>query len=157
MRCLFTMFAEDVELIPLGCFTELLNSLRGDVGNFPDMVRALWESMDKGTFSPILRTKLRRFNGGLFEDCEALPLTEEQLALVIEASQANGREVEPAIFGTLLERALDPVERHKLGAHYTPRAYVERLVMPTIIEPLREEWDAVRTHAILAAVSMPPC
>ena len=46
--------------------------------------------------------------------------------------------MEPAIFGTLLERALDPRERHKLGAHYTPRAYVERLVLPTIIEPLRE-------------------
>ncbi|PSQ97733.1 MAG: hypothetical protein BRD55_00900 [Bacteroidetes bacterium SW_9_63_38] len=35
--------------------------------------------------------------------------------------------MEPAIFGTLLERALDPRERHKLGAHFTPRAYVERL------------------------------
>jgi hypothetical protein len=49
--------------------------------------------------------------------------------------------VEPAIFGTLLERALDPDERHKLGAHYTPRAYVERLVLPTVIEPLREDWN----------------
>lgn len=37
------------------------------------------------------------------------------------------KDVEPAIFGTLLERALDPAERHQLGAHYTPRAYVERL------------------------------
>ena len=51
----------------------------------------------------------------------------------------------------MLERALDPVERHKLGAHYTPRAYVERLVMPTIIEPLREEWDAVRAAAVTLA------
>jgi len=38
----------------------------------------------------------------------------------------------------LLERALDSVERHKLGAHYTPLAYVERLVIPTVIQPLRE-------------------
>ena len=47
MRCLFTMFAEDVELIPLGSFTELLNSLRGEVHHGSDMVRGLWESMDK--------------------------------------------------------------------------------------------------------------
>jgi len=45
-------------------------------------------------------------------------------------------------------RALDPVERHKLGAHYTPRAYVERLVLPTIIAPLRAEWDAVKAAAL---------
>ncbi len=153
MRCLFTMFAEDVELIPADSFTDLLTSLKGDTGNFPDMVRSLWESMDTGGFSPILRAKLRRFNGGLFEDCEALPLNDAQLELLIEAGKANWREVEPAIFGTLLERALDPVERHKLGAHYTPRAYVERLVMPTIVEPLREEWDSVRTAAITLAGS----
>ncbi|MDB5391908.1 MAG: hypothetical protein JWM11_7554, partial [Planctomycetaceae bacterium] len=151
MRCLFTMFAEDVELLPGNSFTELLHSLQDDIAAFPDMVQSLWESMDKGTFSPILRKKLRQFNGGLFEDCEALPLRPEQLQLLIEASKANWREVEPAIFGTLLERALDPIERHKLGAHYTPRAYVERLVMPTIIEPLREEWDAVRAAAVTLA------
>jgi hypothetical protein len=47
----------------------------------------------------------------------------------------------------LLERALDPVERHKLGAHYTPRAYVERLVRPAVIEPLQAEWDSVKVAA----------
>jgi hypothetical protein len=40
---------------------------------------------------------------------------------------------------------------HKLGAHYTPRAYVERLVMPTVINPIRAEWDAVHTAATVLA------
>ena len=64
---------------------------------------------------------------------------------------ADWTDVEPAIFGTLLERALSPVERHKLGAHYTPRAYVERLVLPTVIEPLREDWQAAFAAAVTAA------
>jgi hypothetical protein len=59
--------------------------------------------------------------------------------------------VEPAIFGTLLERALDPTERHALGAHYTPRAYVDRLVMPTVIDPLRAEWSNAQAAALLLA------
>jgi len=67
--------------------------------------------------------------------------------LLIRAAEADWSDVEPAIFGTLLERALDPRERHKLGAHFTPRAYVERLVVPTVIEPLREEWDAAQAAA----------
>jgi hypothetical protein len=57
--------------------------------------------------------------------------------------------VEPAIFGTLLERALDPIERHALGAHFTPRAYVERLVVPTVMEPLREAWANAQAAAML--------
>jgi len=58
---------------------------------------------------------------------DALPLDRDQIELPLEAARSEWRHVEPAIFGTLLERALDPVERHRMGAHYTPRAYVERL------------------------------
>ena len=147
MRCLFTMFAEDVDLIPRGSFVGLLESLRETPEDFVPMVESLWQVMDKGGFSPILRKKIAQFNGGLFADSSALPLNQDQLELLLEAAKANWAEVEPAIFGTLLERALDPVERHKLGAHYTPRAYVERLVIPTIMEPLREEWDDVYATA----------
>ena len=93
------------------------------------------------------RPAVLRFNGGLFAQAQALPLDQAQIDLLIHAGEANWRHVEPAIFGTLLERALDPLERHKLGAHYTPRAYVERLVLPTVIEPLREEWTAVHSAA----------
>jgi hypothetical protein len=49
---------------------------------------------------------------------------------------------------------LSTTERHALGAHYTPRAYVERLVMPTVIEPLRAEWAlALGAALVLAAES----
>ena len=54
-------------------------------------------------------------------------------------------------FGTLLERALDPTERHALGAHYTPRAYVERLVLPTVVEPLRADWANAQAAAVVLA------
>ena len=64
--------------------------------------------------------------------------------MLLEAAKCNWADVEPAIFGTLLERALNPTERHALGAHYTPRAYVERLVQPTIEEPLRADWEIVQ-------------
>ena len=146
---LFTMFAEDVGLLPNRSFTQLLADLRHDVQSFPPMVEHLWRTMDTGGFSVILRTQIPRFDGELFANPTALPLDAAQLELLSEAARADWRDVEPAIFGTLLERALDPVERHKLGAHYTPRAYVERLVQPTVVEPLRHEWDSVKTAALL--------
>jgi hypothetical protein len=87
----------------------------------------------------------------LFADFTVLPVNGLQLGLLKEAAKQNWSHVEPAIFGTLLERALNPGERHKLGAHYTPRAYVERLVLPTVVEPLRAEWESVRTAAFTHA------
>jgi type I restriction-modification system DNA methylase subunit len=72
-----------------------------------------------------------------------------QLGLLRLAAVQDWKHVEPAIFGTLLERALGGEgERHKLGAHFTPRAYVERLVLPTVVEPLRAEWENVRAAAV---------
>jgi hypothetical protein len=147
MRCLFTMFAEDVELIPKKSFSKLLAEYADTAearAYLPEALASLWATMDKGGFSPALRTKVRHFNGKLFHDATALPLNADQVALLQQAAAADWTLVEPAIFGTLLERALDPKERHSLGAHYTPRRYVERLVLPTVIEPLRQEWAAAQ-------------
>lgn len=151
MRCLFTMFAEDVDLIPHNSFSDLLKRLRGQPNHAAPALRALWETMNTGGFSPVLMADLKRFNGGLFKEAEALPLSEVQLSLLIDAASRDWREVEPAIFGTLLERALDKRQRHKLGAHYTPRAYVERLVVPTILNPLRADWHDVQAAAVTLA------
>ncbi|WP_320196527.1 class I SAM-dependent DNA methyltransferase (plasmid) [Agrobacterium rosae] len=145
MRCLFSMFAEDVDLIPRNSFKELLRKLRGHPEHAKPSLQGLWEVMNTGGFSQVLMQDLKRFNGGLFKDADALPLNSLQLGLLIEAAEADWKQVEPAIFGTLLERAIDKKQRHKLGAHYTPRSYVERLITPTIIEPLREDWRDVQT------------
>lgn len=148
MRCIFTFFAEDIHLLPPHSFSNLLASLRDNLASFKPMVESLWQTMNLGGFSPILREHVIRFNGGLFDSVEALTLNRQQFDILLLASQAEWKDVEPAIFGTLLERALDPRERHSLGAHYTPRAYVERLVIPTIVEPLRQDWADVQAAAL---------
>jgi hypothetical protein len=153
MRSLFTMFAEDIGLLPKHSFRELLRGLRGKPQTFAPMMRSLWAKMNKGGFSPELGEDILRFNGGLFENTDAIALDADQLELLINAAEADWSAVEPAIFGTLLERALDEQERARLGAHYTPRAYVERLVLPTIIEPLRADWEAVKAAAVELADS----
>jgi hypothetical protein len=155
-RCLFTMFAEDIGLLPRtsnneGVFVDMLKRFRDDPATLGHMLHALWRDMDRGGFSAVLTKEVLRFNGKLFKKPDVLPLQKVQIDLLLEAAQANWTEVEPAIFGTLLERALDPIERHSLGAHYTPRAYVERLVLPTVIEPLRADWADAQAAALLLA------
>ncbi len=151
-RCLFSMFAEDVELLPKGSFTDLLQRYQHQPATLQKMLAILWADMDRGGFCGALAKDVLHFNGKLFkgagQDGYSLLLTPAQIDLLTQAARANWREVEPAIFGTLLERALDPTERHALGAHYTPRAYVERLVLPTVIAPLRAEWANAQAAAL---------
>ena len=152
MRCLFTMFAEDVRLLPENSFRDLLERHAEQPDVAMRMLAQLWRDMDSGGFSAVLANDVLRFNGKLFKQPDTLPLDAAQIALLLEAAKADWKHVEPAIFGTLLERALNPTERHKLGAHYTPRAYVERLVLPTVIEPLREEWRDAQAAALTLAL-----
>lgn len=147
MRCLFTMFAEDVELIPKGSFTALLKRIQTTPENFAPALASLWKTMDGGGWSGELSSKVLKFNGYLFKDQTVIPLDADEIGLLVLAAEKTWNHVEPAIFGTLLERALDGKERAKLGAHYTPRAYVERLVLPTVIEPLRADWAGVQAAA----------
>ena len=145
MRCIFTMFAEDVGLLPR-LFTQALKERWiTEPKRFRAEIEALWQAMNAGKNFGFYG-KLLQFNGGLFANCAAFDLNAEQLQVLLQAAQRDWSKVEPAIFGTLLERALDPKERSKLGAHYTPRSYVERLVRPVVLEPLRERWDLVQAE-----------
>jgi hypothetical protein len=147
MRCLFTMFAQSVGLLPPGSFRKLLLDCEDNPARFVPMVRQLWEAMNVGGFAHALKETVRQFNGEFFKEATALPLDREEIGELRQAASYDWRDVEPAIFGTLLEQALNPAERRRLGAHYTPRAFVERLVAATVIEPLRDDWAKVLSTA----------
>ncbi|MGH7026723.1 class I SAM-dependent DNA methyltransferase [Brevundimonas sp.] len=148
MQCIFAMFADSVGLIEDKGFRRFLEGYRGHADQFHLGAGDFFRRMDEGGHCSAIRQTLRRFNGGLFRHAAVLPITEDELEALIAAARRDWASVEPAIFGTLLEQALAPDERAELGAHYTPRAYVERLVEPTIMEPLRADWEAAEASAI---------
>mgnify|MGYP005806430533 CR=1 FL=1 len=141
MRCVFTCFAEDIGLLPGKPFTEGLRDLEKDPDQAVPFLQDWWKIMDEGGKWGWKR--VLRFNGGLFKDVSVPPLSQRQIALLRMAAEKDWQEVDPAIFGTLLESALDEDERHRLGAHYTPRAYIQRLVDATFGKELRGEWEAI--------------
>jgi hypothetical protein len=150
IRCIFCMFTQSVGLLPgEGAFSALLETCRGKpAAIFVGLVGDLWRSMNAGGFSAALAAVVKRFNGGLFSPArhggDPLAVDADELALLIMASGRNWAEVEPAIFGTLLEDALTVRQRGQYGAHFTPREFVERLVLPAVMEPLRAEWDSFK-------------
>lgn len=148
MRCIFTMFAEDVDLLPKGEFTKLLEECIARPASFLPLLEELWAKMDEADYNKrfysAFKQHLKHFNGNLFRAARAFPLGQEEIGELLAAARSEWTRVEPAIFGTLLERALGVAERSKLGAHYTPRLYVERIVHVTVMEPLRAEWRDVQ-------------
>ena len=146
MRLLFCLFAEDISnLLPDHLFTKLLENTRRDPASFNSQLRQLFSVMATGGFFGF--AKIPYFNGGLFEDMEALDLTGEDMDVLLRASRLDWAAIEPAIFGTLFERSLDPAKRSQLGAHYTAKEDILLIIEPVLMEPLRRRWLQVQEEA----------
>jgi hypothetical protein len=139
------LFAEDAGLLPKGIFSRLSQASRGRSDVFTTALADLFAKMSKdgGLFGT---EEIDWFNGGLFESGDVLPLIGSEIATLLEVSKLNWALIEPAIFGTLFERGLDPDQRAQLGAHYTDREAIWGLVEPVILRPLRREFAAMQTR-----------
>jgi type II restriction/modification system DNA methylase subunit YeeA len=143
-RLLFCLFAEDIGLLPRGVVTRLIETTRRNPTDFGAQLGDLFGKMaEKGGFFGSER--IDWFNGGLFDSAEVIPLQVAEMAVLHSASQLDWSSVEPAILGTLFERGLDPAKRSQLGAVYTDRRSILRVVEPVVLAPLRREFDAMKT------------
>ena len=96
------------------------------------------------------------FNGNLFADGDVIELTSDELKLVRDAGWYDWRSVEPAIFGTLFERPLDPSKRAQIGAYYTHPDDIRAGVEPVLLEPLRREWRRSVRRSLTLVSGRPP-
>lgn len=150
-KLLFCMFAEDASLLPPGLLRRLAAASHTDPAIFTEGLAELFTKMsDKGGLFGAER--IQWFNGGLFDGGQVLPLTAEEIKTIDQVSRLDWSQVEPAIFGTLFERGLDPSKRSQLGAHYTDRASIMRLIEPVLMTPLRRDFEKTKeqVEALLA-------
>ena len=76
----------------------------------------------------------------------ALPLAKSEIETTLKAAALDWPEIDPSILGTLFERGLDPDKRSQLGAHYTDRDKIMRIVEPVVVRPWLAEWETVEDY-----------
>lgn len=141
-RLVFSLFAEDIGLLPESLVTRILEQSRKKPELFPRFTRQLFAAMNEGgTFGADV---IKRFNGNLFAADGTLERTRDELDRLYQAARLDWSAIDPSIFGTLFERGMDPDKRSQLGAHYTSRDDIETLVGPVVMKPLRREWREVQ-------------
>ena len=143
-RIVFCLYAEDAGLLPEDILSDILhaNRQRPDLSN-----RALANLFDQMAEGGLFGTQeIAHFNGDLFRGDTPVELSGGAMQRLGEAVVANWRSIEPSIFGTLFERALDASKRAQTGAHYTGADDIELVVEPVVMTPLRREWETARAE-----------
>ncbi len=141
-RLVFCMFAEDADLLPNKMFSRMLQAAKADSGSFAIHASTLFAAMKDGGLVGF--EQIEWFNGGLFDDAEALALNADDIALCIRTAGEDWSEVDPSIFGTLFVRGLDPDKRSETGSEYTDREKIMMIIEPVVTRPLLREWETVR-------------
>lgn len=155
LQSVWAMFAEDLHMLPSHVFTRVAQELATDASrSSADDLGRLFEYLatpgDRPGYGLYEGTPYA--NGSLFVRPARVHLEPEELELLARAAgEFNWRQVEPAIFGGLLQGALGRERQWALGAHYTAEADILKVVLPTVVEPWREQIAACRTLADVEA------
>jgi hypothetical protein len=155
LQCVWSMFAEDLQMLPTHMFTRLLDGLfedprRSSADDLGQLFRHLAEPgprPDHGVYAGAPYA-----NGGLFGNPASVHLEPDEVAVLRAAAREfDWKKVEPSIFGSLLQGALGRERQWALGAHYTAEADILEIVRPTIVDPWRQRIAACRTLADVVA------
>jgi type II restriction/modification system DNA methylase subunit YeeA len=153
-RLVFCLFAQNVGLLQDDLFRRLLRTLEQRRETLRTrsvkMLSVLFATMREGGEYGL--EQILHFNGGLFDDNEALPLDFDSFDILRRIARQDWSSIDPSIFGTLFERFLDPDKRAQIGAHYTDAGKIMMILEPVLRRPVVAEWEGVKAElvAILA-------
>lgn len=152
-RLLFCFFAEDTGIfLGKSMFTEALaNNTRADGNDVDEFLSLLFKKLntqpEHGDFPSYLRD-FPYVNGGLFRDEITCPkFSRKARRILIDSGELDWSEINPDIFGSMIQAVADPAERSDLGMHYTSVENILKLIKPLFLDKLYEEFDKNRDHA----------
>jgi type II restriction/modification system DNA methylase subunit YeeA len=153
LQIVLALFAEDINLLPNQIFSRIIQELDEETGHnlgtVPksyDLIGGLFQAMNTEGITPGGKfSGVDYFNGGLFDHIYPIELTEWEIDQIKTATFYNWKHVNPAIFGSIFEAAMDDKERHKLGAHYTHEIDIKKIVVPVIVQPWLKRIENAQT------------
>ncbi len=147
-RLLFCFFAEDTSIFGKGLFSGTILSLtKQDGSDTAAVLETLFSAMDA---RPGMRDSLPKFakelpyvNGGLFAERTAVPtFSARARRLLKDCGDLCWQDINPDIFGSMIQAVVDPGMRGDMGMHYTSVPNIMKVLQPLFLLSLEEELEA---------------
>ena len=145
-RLLFCFFAEDTNIFPIeGMFTNTLATHTkpdgSDTHEFLDRLFKVLNTEDNSN-EPSYLQEFPYVNGGLFRDTITSPkFSTKARKIIIECGELDWSEINPDIFGSMIQAVVNPEYRSGLGMHYTSVPNIMKVIEPLFLNELKEEFE----------------
>lgn len=158
-RLVFCFFAEDTDIFNgEGLFTQTVDQYsERDGSNTHQVLSEIFRAMnikgdERENAQPRLPSWANGFpyvNGGLFSDSTEVPrFTRMARTYLLHAGRLNWREINPDIFGSMIQAVADDEERGALGMHYTSVPNILKVLNPLFLNDLRAQLEEAGDNRI---------
>jgi hypothetical protein len=155
-RLIFCFFAEDTGIFrSSGLFTQTVEQMSArDSSNTHEVIGEIFRSMNTAIpdrAAATLRSWAEGFpyvNGGLFSGSTEVPeFSKIARAYLLQIGTLNWRQINPDIFGSMIQAVADDDERGALGMHYTSVPNILKVLNPLFLDDLRAKLDEAGDNA----------
>ena len=145
-RLLFCFFAEDTGIFEENLFTDSIRRYtKEDGSDLSDYLSRTFNIMDVSLRSQETLSIIKQFpyvNGGLFSKHIQIPkMGAKARRIIIECGELNWKDINPDIFGSMIQAVVNPEERANQGMHYTSVPNIMKVINPLFLDELRGEYN----------------
>ena len=150
-RLLFCFFAEDTGIFEEGLFTSSIRRYtKEDGSDLSDYLDESFNVMDRSQRNsdiPKIVTQFPYVNGGLFAKQIQIPrMGARARKLIIECGELDWKDINPDIFGSMIQAVVNPEERANQGMHYTSVPNIMKVINPLFLDELRDAYNQLKTR-----------
>lgn len=155
-RLLFCFFAEDTGIFETAQFTTAIkNHTQADGSDLPSYLDTLFEVMntpvDKRTNLPAYLEHFPYVNGGLFRNPHYAPtFSRKSREAIIASGDLQWKDINPDIFGSMIQAVITPEHRGGMGMHYTSVPNIMKVIEPLFLTELYEVFDMAKASNSVA-------
>ncbi len=167
-RLLFCFFAEDTGIFAEHLFTNFIKQFtKKDGSDLSEMIDAAFHVMnvDLKDRDEEISKEINAFpyvNGALFATDISIPkMGCKARKIIIESGNLDWKDINPDIFGTMIQAVVNPEVRAEEGMHYTSVPNIMKVIKPLFLDNLRGEYkklvDAYQQKKNMYDMSMCSC
>ena len=150
-RLLFCFFAEDTGIFEEGLFTSsIIRYTKEDGSDLSDYLDESFNVMDRSQRNsdiPKIVTQFPYVNGGLFAKQIQIPrMGARARKLIMECGELDWKDINPDIFGSMIQAVVNPEERANQGMHYTSVPNIMKVINPLFLDELRDAYNQLKTR-----------
>ena len=145
-RLLFCFFAEDTGIFEENLFTSSIQRYtKEDGSDLTDYLSRTFNIMDVSLRSQDTLSIIKQFpyvNGGLFSKHIQIPkMGQKARRIIIECGELDWKDINPDIFGSMIQAVVNPEERANQGMHYTSVPNIMKVINPLFLDELRKSYN----------------